>query len=860
MVSPLDKNGGDIRALPPFAGALFAAHKQSSLDGERVTYTSSTAFGDAVAGPWSSQYISSRGPTGWSTHGISPPRGTAVFEGKTVPPTNWDTESLFEAFTPDLCNSWVRDTNLIPLTPDGLQGYVNLYRRFNCGVEAYEALSREGPFGLATEYLNDDAGGGPGLRFQGASSDLNHQVFIAGAQLLPDEVGFEASCTTTTTADAISYQWLRNAIPIEGATSPTYTMTGADQGAAIQCQVFATNAGATSTQVANPARVVAPPADTLPAVAPTAIAAPAQSESLAVGGPGGQTLTCDPKEKEWSGSPSFSYRWYRNGVAIAEATASTYTVSKADLAAPAVFQCAVIATNLGGVVVKVSNNRATAPNPGAPVANASTWSKKTRLYDLHNGQLELVSVLPDGRPNPENSVAGTLGNPDVTRQSSLEHAVSEDGSRIFWTSTSGSDGGGPGHIYVRIDGEVTLPVSGADARYWTAAADGSAVLYTIEERLFEFNVNKALDEGVAAAKRPIAESVPGLLGASDDLSRIYFVSEEVLDDGASIGEWNLYLEEEGAIRFIATFSGDDRDAHIAGISPIRFDPIRRTSRVTADGRHIAFQALGSLTGFDNVDPTSGKRFTEVFRYDANSDELICVSCNLSGDPPSGPPIRIPYNAFNEVFMGESFPERFGEAATLPTWEREQYASRVLSENGNRLFFHSHEALVPRDTNGVRDVYQWEAHGTGSCEEVKGCVSLISTGTSPQASEFVDASADGGDVFFSTTSSIDPRDEGSIDIYDARVGGGFSIAPPRPDCLGDACQSVPAAPSDSTPAGAIFRGPGDPLLPSRCKALGRRAARLARRASRSDSPRLSKRAKRIGKRARRCRRANHGGSK
>src|SRR5829696_7372493 len=55
MVSPLDKNGGNVQALPPFAGGLYASFKQSSIDGEKVTYTSVTAFGDAVAGPWSSQ-------------------------------------------------------------------------------------------------------------------------------------------------------------------------------------------------------------------------------------------------------------------------------------------------------------------------------------------------------------------------------------------------------------------------------------------------------------------------------------------------------------------------------------------------------------------------------------------------------------------------------------------------------------------------------------------------------------------------------------------------------------------------------------------------------------------------------------
>lgn len=866
MVSPLDKNGGDIRALPPASG-LYTSFKQASLDGGRITYTSSTAFGDAVAGPYSSQYLSSRGEQGWLTHGISPPRSTAVFEGKGgLPAPNWDAESLFEAFTLDLCNAWVRDTNLEPLTPDGLVGFVNLYRRSNCDEDGYEALTRHGPFGTASEYLSDsgelasDVGAtGPGLRFQGASSDLSHQVFISGAALLPDEVGSEVKCSTTTPAATISYRWLRNGVEIEGASAGRYTLTDADQGNAIQCQVLAVNSNAGSTQVANAARVVAPAPQTLPPRAPDEISAPTASAVLTVGGAGGQTLTCDPRAEEWRGSPAFSYHWYRDAILIDGATASTYTVTEDDLATPAAFQCAVTATNPGASVVKVSENRPTSPrlNPAAPIVNANM--NKTWLYDLHNGELKLVGVLPDGKPNPENSVAGTLGSPVVTRQSTIEHAVSKDGRRIFWTSKSGS-AIGPGQIYVRIDGKETLPVSEVSARYWTAAVDGSRVLFTVDEELYEFDVDKALS-GHPQPERLIAGQVPGLLGAADDLSRIYFVSEQALAGGSVEGEWNLYLEEEGVIRLVAILSHDE-EVHAVGLSPIRPEPIRHASRVTADGRHIAFQSVTGLAGYDNVDPATGKRHTEVYRYDADTNELTCVSCNPSGEPPSGgPPISIPYNAFEEELTANpSFNAKFGEAATLPPWERDYHASRVLSEDGNRVFFHSHEALDSRDTNGVQDVYQWEAQGTGSCQEQGGCVDLISTGTSPQVSEFIDASVSGNDVFISTTSGIDPRDEGAIDIYDARVGGGFPTPPLPPNCLGDACQSIPAAPHRPTPAGVIFTGPGDPPLRSNCKALARRAARLARRARRIGSHKLAKRAKRVGKRAKRCRRVNRGGSR
>jgi len=164
--------------------------------------------------------------------------------------------------------------------------------------------------------------------------------------------------------------------------------------------------------------------------------------------------------------------------------------------------------------------------------------------------------------------------------------------------------------------------------------------------------------------------------------------------------------------------------------------------------------------------------------------------------------------------------------------------------------------LPSDTNGVQDVYQWEAPGAGSCdtkdsnyfEPNEGCISLISTGKSPYKSELVDSSADGSDVFFTTLSSIDEaRDPGLVDIYDARVEGGFPPPPEAPECAGDACQSVPPPPNDQTPASAAFGGPGNPPAakprPRRCakgkvRRKGRCVAKKHKRSSQKQRQRRS----------------------
>jgi hypothetical protein len=192
-------------------------------------------------------------------------------------------------------------------------------------------------------------------------------------------------------------------------------------------------------------------------------------------------------------------------------------------------------------------------------------------------------------------------------------------------------------------------------------------------------------------------------------------------------------------------------------------------------------------------------------------------------------------------------------AALPTAPITQlYAPRVQSEDGNRVFFNSYDSLVARDTNGKRDVYEWERAGAGECQESSpshspfngGCVSLISNGTNPFDAEFVDSSSDGGDVFFTTDASLLPQDPGLIDLYDARVGGGFpQPAGPPAGCEGEACQGPLSPPNDPTPASSTFQGAGNVVeQPARKKkAKKRKQAKKKKQAKqRADKNRRAQR--------------------
>jgi len=505
------------------------------------------------------------------------------------------------------------------------------------------------------------------------------------------------------------------------------------------------------------------------------------------------------------------------------------------------------------------------PNPNA----------KAQLYERdEEGNLRLVCVFPDGSPiNPlaEECSAGT-GSSDVVgdgQTSNTGNAYSSDGRRVFWTASkvAPSTSRGAGRIYVRIDhdlglegDEETIAVSqstgsNAKAFFWGADENGARAVFEMTEGpladdLYSFEVGEG-------EETLIAKGVLGVLGISADANRVYFASKEALagsgqnseGDEAESGEPNLYLYEAGeppTYSFVGVLSGSDTSGGFGAPSPGASSPIARLSRVAADGRHAVFVSTAPLTGYDNTDLETGKAATEVYLYDAESGALRCVSCNRSGARPDS----------GELLRSNGGSTGIPAAAQIPAWTHSLYASRVLAEDGSRLFFESHEALVLRDTNGVQDVYRWQEAGTGDCDEgdavfnteAGGCVDLISSGESPQASYFRDADPKGTDVFFSTLSSLLPQDYGLIDVYDARVGGGFPQPKVTPACEGEACQGPLVAPDDPTPASSSFEGAGNVTespKPSKC-AKGRRAIRKAGKTRCIKKPRKAKRAKRANK--------------
>jgi hypothetical protein len=434
-----------------------------------------------------------------------------------------------------------------------------------------------------------------------------------------------------------------------------------------------------------------------------------------------------------------------------------------------------------------------------------------RIYDFHEGTLSVVSVLPGASETPtEGSVGGEGGSNFFSGRFLPEEgtsrltAVSSDGSRIFWSHEQ--------NLYVRINDSHTVTVSeSGEANFLAANSAGTKVLYqTIHGEqgqygeLFEFDVATETTQRIAGEEA-------GVVGESAELSSIYLVSKEALAAGATAGENNLYLDHEGVFRYIADLDAADLGSPIPYPSAVSAAPKFHVGQATPDGGALVFMSTAPLTGYENTDVKNGEADFEVFRYGSATGQLLCISCNPSNVRSAGQTVKEPFSSDEEPETIGSTPNLVYNwaAAWIPSSEISLHGPRVISDNGNRVFFNSFEPLVPRDRNGAQDVYEWEANGEGTCGHPNGCVNLISSGESQERSELIDSDRSGANVFLETNSSLVPQDNGLVDIYDAREDGGFPASPAAPPaCEGEGCQSPATVPAQVTPGSSSFAGPGN----------------------------------------------------
>src|SRR3984957_19627111 len=121
-------------------------------------------------------------------------------------------------------------------------------------------------------------------------------------------------------------------------------------------------------------------------------------------------------------------------------------------------------------------------------AQTSNGHNHFNLYDVAGGRVRLVYVAAGSVPSP--APDATFGGPHngvgaFNNPASFDNAISEDGSRIFWTDLDTFE------LYLRLDNSRTVAISAGESRFWTATPDGQYAYYTegeeVASRLWRFN-------------------------------------------------------------------------------------------------------------------------------------------------------------------------------------------------------------------------------------------------------------------------------------------------------------------------------------------------------------------------------------
>jgi hypothetical protein len=479
---------------------------------------------------------------------------------------------------------------------------------------------------------------------------------------------------------------------------------------------------------------------------------------------------------------------------------------------------------------------------GAP--NDNSGGNPNAVYEWVDGTLRRASVLPAGMSLSVNSGVIAGGGSLSLRGGALhgDHVISDDGGRVFFTAdtTQSQD-----VLFVREGGAATRIVSASErpgdppqapkaSAFWAAkGTDGSVAFFTSAApltadaviapgggpMLYRWDANAPEGQRLSAiSPDPLgAPRVQGPTAVSDDAASVYFVALGELAPGATRGAQNLYLWRQGeGVRYIATLDPTGASLNSGLDSPLwRLTWVGiggRGARVSADGERLLFASHAQLDpAYDTVEDSpedcgdpevAGERCRQIYLYDAPSDRVSCLTC-VAGVPVAGDG-NLFGNGDSRRPVGDNTRNTVDAPLDLP---------RNLLADGRRAFFETARPLVTADENDAIDVYEWEDNDLDGEGELR----LISSGRGARDSKFLDASLSGDDVFFTSRDRLVGIDtDNQVDLYDARVGGGFAAqnpAPAPPPCEGDDCQGtlsgapfLPGVGSGGTTHGNLDPGP------------------------------------------------------
>jgi hypothetical protein len=353
------------------------------------------------------------------------------------------------------------------------------------------------------------------------------------------------------------------------------------------------------------------------------------------------------------------------------------------------------------------------------------------------GGLELESYLPDGSVSTTAFFSLQGGIAVPIRQ------VSDDGNTMYFSFT-----GGAGGVYRRENGQTTAISVSQIPGDPTTPLPGEIDSTSRDGRFAIFRSGRLTPDAPAVPSYPFPANLYQYDSLSGDLT--YLGTANSAEQGRVIGvsedAQTVYFNDGSHIvvwrdGVLHTVTSEHPDSTTGGMVAFR----------SPNGRFLAY--LGS----------DG----DAHLYDADTQQTVCVSCRPDGS--------------------------VGGTASLTTGHREisNRSPQAVTDDG-AVFFTTAVPLVPADHNGTYDVYSYQG----------GQLTLISPGDGNFNARFADATPDGSSIFFTTAESLVGQDtDGELDVYDARVGGGFaaqSPPPPPASCARSECAEADSGPLSSPP--------------------------------------------------------------
>jgi hypothetical protein len=464
---------------------------------------------------------------------------------------------------------------------------------------------------------------------------------------------------------------------------------------------------------------------------------------------------------------------------------------------------------------------------------AGTWA----VYVRRGGELRLASIGPDGEPLTQHTTLANTASGGLSAAGSaaitMRNQVAGNGRFILMVNELSTSLWRPVSIYVRdLEAGVTrqlagpgsgVPVAGPLGRSWSPpvgnlvglsldsqtvpegyvfGAEDAPRAFFHHDELAEDGTPLLYDANLETGEVTERNAITGPpLGLSGDGEHMLF-----LDPPATAGAGQESPPGDWTLRYWSA-AAPNTSVAVGTItnasSPGQNQALARVYRSSADGKTWIFTAAGSLDpGRPNATPMS----QQLYRWTVGDATPTCMSCESTDGVarPGGVSLTVQENIVTERYLTPTTPDTAASDNFAKT--RIAQVGHSLSDDGRWLLFDSPDRLVSEDENDVRDVYLWDRDAAPGGE-----LQLVTSGQGNTPSYALDLDPTGRNAFFTTREGLVPADDdGTYDVYVARIGGGF------PDnsgesCVGQACRppvipDPPRGPISSTPSGPVTVGP------------------------------------------------------